>query len=492
MSSFASARATEQTGQWGRTVRAVANTALVGLVAGGVTMATVQVAQAVTPPAFPNNIVIFPQRDFVTVEGYQGRVGAQATITVTRGGVVTSTAQGTIGAGDPALEVNHPGGICWQGVTPDIKPGDVVSVSFAGGASDSARTLSPTVTDMTHTPGSREVVVTGSYGPNTNTAMMEQRIIAPDLKDTAVGRRDVRAPARPGPYTSSLTFGAGRTFTATYRFNDNPATPVRDEGAEMADIAAAGQARVLSWMAENADGERAGLTIDEFGEVGGPGMGGCPTGPETKAPNAPANVAATAGDGSVNVSWSPATTIPDSPAVTGYRVAAVNQTSGLRTSVDVPVCDTACSATVPSLVNGQMYDVEVRALSDAGASAPARVLNVSPVGGVVEPPTGATAPNAPTGLTATRGGPGGAITASVAWTAPVQPAGVTVDGWRVTAYDATTGARIKRVFVDEPVRSRSVTFASGGQVFFKVQAIAADDAGTLSALSTASNSVLAR
>jgi len=492
MSSYAPARITEQTGRRSRITRTLATTALAGLVAGGVSMATVQVAEAATPPVFPNNIVVFPQRDFVTVEGYQGRVGTQATITVTRDGVVTSTAQGTIGAGDPALEVNHPGGICWRSVTPDIKPGDVVAISFPGGASDSVRTLSPTVTDMTHTPGSREVVVTGSYGPNTNTAQMEQRIIAPDLKETEVGRRDVRAPGRPGPYRSSLTFGPGRTFTATYRFNDDAATPAHDEGAEMADIAAAGQARVLSWVAENADGDRMGLTIDEFGEVGGPGMGGCPTGPETKAPNAPENVTATAADGSVNVSWSAATTIPDSPAVTGYRVTAVNKTSGLRTSVDVPVCDTACSASVPSLVNGQMYDVQVRALSDAGASAPGVVLNVSPVGGVVEPPTGATAPNAPTDLVATRGGPGGAITASVAWSVPAQPAGVTVDGWRITAYNASTGARIKRVFVDEPVRSTSVTFAGGGDVFFKVQAISADDAGTLSALSVASNTVLAR
>lgn len=489
MSSHASARAAGQAGRRGRAVRAVAHTALVGLAAGSVTMATVQVAQAATPPVAPNNIVIFPQRDFVTLEGYEARAGQTATVVVTRAGVQTSRAEGTIGAGDPSLEINHPGGICWQGVTPDIKPGDLVTVRFSGGGSDSARTLTPTVKNMTHTPGTRQVVVTGTYGPNTNIAQMEQRIVAPDLKDTAVGRRDVRAPARPGPYTSSMTFGAGRTFTANYRFNDNPATPARDEGAEMAEIAAAGQARVLSWQATNAAGDRQGLTIDELGEVGGPGMGGCPTGPETKAPNAPANVTATAGNGSVSVSWSPATTIPDSPAVTGYRVTAVSS-SGLQTSVNAPVCTTACSATVPNLVNGDSYQVEVRAVSAAGDGTAGVAGPVSPVGGAVQPPASVTALDGATG--------DAAFTASVTWTAPVQPAGVTVDGWRVTAFDAASNARIKRVFMDETVgatdatRTRNVAFASEGSVFFRVQAISADDAGTLSALSPASNTVLAR
>jgi Fibronectin type III domain len=481
MSSFASARTVGQTGQWSRTARAVANTALIGLVAGGVTMTTVQVAQAATPPQFPNNIVIFPQRDFVVLEGYEARAGQTATVVVTRDGVETSRAVGTVGPGDPSLEINHPGGECWQGVTPNIKPGDVVRVSFSAGGSDSARTLTPRVTGFTHTPGTRVVEVNGRYGPNTNTAQMEQRIINPDLDETAVGRRDVRAPSRPGPYTSSLTFNnTAGTFTSRYVFDD-PA---------VADIAAQGQMRVLSWMAENADGERMGLTIDEFGEAGGPGFGGCPTGPESKSPNAPTNVTATAGNRSLTATWSPATTMPDATPVTGYRVTAVS-ISGVRTSVDAPVCTTSCTATVPNLVNGQAYDVEVRAINAAGASAPGRAPgSVSPVGGAVRAPTGVTAVAGATDDTVT--------TASVSWTAPAQPAGVTVEGWRITAFNADTGSRIKRVFADEPDaattadRSRVVNFATGSSVLFRVQAISADEAGTLSALSPASNTVLAR
>ena len=84
------------------------------------------------------------------------------------------------------------------------------------------------------------------------------------------------------------------------------------------------------------------------------------------------------------------------------------------------------------------------------------------------------------------------------WNAPVQPAGVTVEAWRVTAYDAATDARIKRVFLDEPAaptgatRTRTVGFSSERSVVFRVQAIAADDAGTLGTLSDASSAVVAR
>ena len=72
--------------------------------------------------------------------------------------------------------------------------------------------------------------------------------------------------------------------------------------AEMRDLAAAGQMRALSWQAADAAGNRQGLTISEFGELGGPGLGGCPPGPSALAPNAPTNVTATAGNQSVTAS----------------------------------------------------------------------------------------------------------------------------------------------------------------------------------------------
>jgi hypothetical protein len=41
-------------------------------------------------------------------------------------------------------------------------------------------------------------------------------------------------------------------------------------------LAVAGQNRSLAWLSTNANGDRFGVTISEFGEVGGPGFGGCP------------------------------------------------------------------------------------------------------------------------------------------------------------------------------------------------------------------------
>jgi hypothetical protein len=87
-------------------------------------------------PAFPDNLVVFPNRDFIAVEGYQDHVGETATVEVTRPGVgVVGSAQGVVAEGDVAFEINHPGGYCWGAgtnlnITPDIQPGDVVSIRF--------------------------------------------------------------------------------------------------------------------------------------------------------------------------------------------------------------------------------------------------------------------------------------------------------------------------------------------------------------------------
>ena len=481
-----------------RSRRALAKSAVVGLAAASITVIAGQAAPAAEPPAAPNNIVVFPQRDFVTIEGYQNRVGQQATVTVTRNGVETSRAVGNVSAGDVALEINHPGGVCWQGVTPDIKPGDVVRVSFPSGASDSTRTQRPEVTPQPDGSGFKKVgafdlVVEGTRG-SVPLSRIEQRIINPDMDPTEIGRRDIRAPSRPGPYTSTLTAPTSTTFRATYHFVTDGDTTAA-EATAMRDLAAEGQMRALSWQVTDGAGNRQGLTISEFGELGGPGFGGCPLGPSTAAPNAPTGVTATAGNLSATASWDPATTIPDGSPVVGYKVTAVNTTSNVETSVNVPSCTTACTATVPNLTNGATYRIQVRALCEAGGySKPGTAPGtLSPTGG------GAGRPVAPTGVTATAGGLADlTVDATVGWTAPAQPAGVTVEAWRITAYDAGTDARIKRVFLDEPAaptgaeRTRTVAFSSQRSVVFRVQAIAADDAGTLGTLSDASSAVVAQ
>ena len=88
-------------------------------------------------PAFPNNVVVFPDRDFVSIEGYQDHVGQTALLEILRDGQVIGSAKSAVAAGDVAFEINHPGGVCWGAgtgvnVTPDIRPGDTARISFDG------------------------------------------------------------------------------------------------------------------------------------------------------------------------------------------------------------------------------------------------------------------------------------------------------------------------------------------------------------------------
>ena len=115
----------------------------------------VQPAEAAVP-TFPNNVVVFPNRDFVSIEGYAEHAGETATVEVTRPGVgLMGSAKGVVSGTDVAFEVNHPGGVCWGAgtslnVTPDIQAGDIVSITFADGSHDETTTSSATVTqDMT-------------------------------------------------------------------------------------------------------------------------------------------------------------------------------------------------------------------------------------------------------------------------------------------------------------------------------------------------------
>src|SRR2546423_14479925 len=78
-----------------------------------------------TPPALPHDVTVFPMRDFVSVIE---NPNTAIRVDVLRNGVNVGTATGTTDA-DGLLEVNHPGGVCWIGFTPDIMAGDVVQAT---------------------------------------------------------------------------------------------------------------------------------------------------------------------------------------------------------------------------------------------------------------------------------------------------------------------------------------------------------------------------
>ncbi|MCX8453698.1 fibronectin type III domain-containing protein [Paenarthrobacter ureafaciens] len=325
-------------------------------------------------PAFPDNLVVFPDRDFITVEGYQDRVGQTALVEVTRkGSGVVGSAQGVVSAGEVAFEINHPGGYCWGAgtglnVTPDILPGDIVSIKFNGVEAGATTVQDAYVTEHSSLSGTT-LTVKGHAGSGVNPAQMEQRIVEPALKDTSVGRRDIRAV--PGPltaqdgYSSTLEFGADGTFLATYVFND----------VATAEIAAAANGeRAMAWEVEDADANRQGLTIAEFGELGGPGMGGCPNGPLQSGPSGPTNVKVAKVGSDLKVNWTPAQAIPGTPPITGYRVSALGHTRSGSEQLEtgVRISDPkAAGTTIKGTRLDEGYDVYVVSLSNAGETFPA-------------------------------------------------------------------------------------------------------------------------
>ena len=374
--------------------RRVTATLAVGLSAAGLGGAAL-VADA-APPAFPNNVVVFPDRDFVTIEGYQNHIGEEGKVEVIRNGQVIGSAVGKVEEGDVAFEINHPGGYCWGAgtglnVTPDIRPGDKVNISFNGIDAGDTIAGNTYVTQDAFIPAGtpNTVIVKGFVGPGVNPAQMEQRIINPDLVDTDIGKRDIRAlpgpltPAPKGGYSSALTF-EGDTFTATYVFQDAA-------NATLAANAPLGE-RAMSWQEEDADGNRQGLTIAEFGEAGGPGMGGCPAGPGDLGTPKPgsASVVRGADKTSISVKWTPAIPVPAAPAVTGYEVEAVQQTplaNGEKVVIGKRTGDLATGVVLSGLSATNGYDVEVRAMSGDKMSEPFTVQAAAPSGpGDTTPP----------------------------------------------------------------------------------------------------------
>jgi hypothetical protein len=362
---------------------------------------------AAVPPAFPDNIVVFPDPDFVTIEGFQDRVGQIGTVEVRRGTEVIGSAKGTVEAGDVAFEVNHPGGLCWGAgtglnVTPDIRAGDVVSLAFdSGGTAGDTTVSSATVTADAALDGNK-LTVKGHVGADVDRNQMEQRIIQPDLKDTVIGRRDVRAipgpevPAPKGGYTSGIAFTdttvpGEADFSATYTFD----TPELAATAAAADLGE----RAMNWQVQDDDGNRQGLTIAEFGEAGGPGMGGCPAGPANQNPAAGSAGFVLAGDKkSMQVSWTPATPIPTGAAVTGYDVTVLAPTAaGESKYLGTRTAPTATRTTIAGLDPLLTYTVEVRALAGAKLGDPFPIGSTTPGGGTPGDTTAPTLTAAPAG-----------------------------------------------------------------------------------------------
>jgi hypothetical protein len=249
-------------------------------------------AQILNPPPFPIGVVTFPERDFVSLDNLKPL--ADVEVQLRRANVVMSRARGRT---DPTgfIEVNHPGGVCWELVTPDILPGDQVRVTYRATLNNAnIPGLVPNsgyVMNVQNVKAVQAVVVgetvvikgVGLVGTSAfPAARMEVRIIQPDFVGTRIGRRDIRADITGGRLgdlgttaaaRGILTLDVGSLVVGAYT-----AVFTGLNAAERA-LAVAGETRVLSWQTIDAVGNRLGITIYEVGLVGGPGFGGCPCGP---------------------------------------------------------------------------------------------------------------------------------------------------------------------------------------------------------------------
>ncbi len=201
------------------------------------------------PPAAPHSIIAFPERDFVSATGYEDQKDTNVTVNVFRDGIIIGTAQHSVAA-DGLVEINHPGGGCWVGTTPDILPGDQVRITPASGDADQTTVANVTARPaVAGGPGVVEVHGTATVP----IGQLSQRLINPDLVPL-VNRRRLEAPG-----DGRLAYDPdGLHWTARYT-GLSPA---------VVDAAVAAETRILWLGADPLAGTE--LTIYEAGLTGGP------------------------------------------------------------------------------------------------------------------------------------------------------------------------------------------------------------------------------
>ena len=290
-----------------------------GAVSARTTTRTAQDVPVHEPPAGGIAMTVFPSRDFTEVDGIPD--GQLATVELLRAGRVVSSSEGLIPT-NGVVEVNHPGGGCWEGVTPEIRAFDIVRVRLydsATGAEVSAHQIhvaNVSAGKAVQTgPGTVQVhgFAQGHDGRPLPLDQIEARLVASTKNPFGKnGRRTLRAPEDGTLAYDTVDNPLGTAFTAT--FSDLDAADVR--------LALSVEARVM-WLGRD---PLAGLelTIYEAGSADqpGPAAGFCTSpieAPDTQAPEAPALTATPDGPArTVALSW---TAVTDDEAVYGYRVS---------------------------------------------------------------------------------------------------------------------------------------------------------------------------
>lgn len=276
------------------------------------------------PPFAGHTIFSFTQRDFVSVDGFSAS-DAPYTIAVIRNGAIVSAVPGMTPDAAGLMEINHPGGSCWVGQTPDIVPGDVIRVTGQSGISEQTTTAGVKVSKALVATGVLPAITLTVHGTARDAlgnqipvGEIEHRFVVldPKARFNQSGKRTMRAFAGGvAPVDGSLAYDApgSTSWTATYVF---------DNQADL-DLARTGSESRILWLGGGGAASTEG-TIYEVGEgiFGGP-QAPCtaPWEPDTAAPTTPDNFTANRdadpnGD-NVTLTWTEST---DNREVTGYRV----------------------------------------------------------------------------------------------------------------------------------------------------------------------------
>jgi hypothetical protein len=308
--------------------------ALVGLLVSSLVPLQPQAALAAplgvvnNPPVGNHSIIVFPQRDFVSADGYADGDLVVVYVIEPDGTIISTDPATPIAAQGGIVEVNHPGGACWNGTTPDIRPGDIVQVDIVGGPNAgtadattvrniTAKRPVQTAPDTVVVHGTAQDSFTAIPGNPLDIALLEHRLVAPGNIFEKNGRRTLRATSVAGS-EGTLAYDAPGSinWTATY------------SGLSAADVTLALGAESRGMWLGAAVPPALETTVYEIGAltVGGPAapctaplqFRAPPPGSELVPPSTPTNLAGTFdGVNSVTLNWTAST---DNVGVTAYGI----------------------------------------------------------------------------------------------------------------------------------------------------------------------------
>lgn len=290
------------------------------------------------PPVLPTTMIIFPTRDFISVDGFLA--DDRVDVLLIRDGRVISSSMNQIPSGG-IVEVNHPGGSCWDGATPDVRYGDIVrtiarrpdgSIRTADQTHVSGVTVFTTVIVRDDDPatlaneGSAEIhgSAIGQDGMPIPLDHLEQRMVARNDRFDFNGRRTLRAGFG---VDGSLSYDAGNNpggimWTARYAGLDGDDIARLRGGVSVTTGNTFDQAEPrIHWLGAN-PALLNEATIYENSAGNAPGtMPGCLVAMEpldTTPPTAPQGFSSiAAGANAQRLSWLPST---DDWSVAYYRV----------------------------------------------------------------------------------------------------------------------------------------------------------------------------